>query len=120
MKTLEDKYKNYTFELIVGSEIIDDYIKWENFEELRDECKFIILERPDKNFNEFNLPKHYRTLKISIDLGDQDIKKRIGEKKQKKANFGINGLTSRSVIKYIQENGLYQNEIKAENSVDNI
>jgi nicotinic acid mononucleotide adenylyltransferase len=108
LEELKIKYPNYNFELIVGSEIIDQYRTWEKGNELKNQYKFIILERPDKKFDESNLPTNYRILKISIDLGDSNIKERISKKDIKKKNFGINAITSKSVIKYIYDNNLYQ------------
>lgn len=97
---------NFTFEFIFGSNIINEYLEWENGLQLQDECKFIILERPNISYELSKVPKNLRRLPISIDLGDGKLKERI-QSKNKKQNFGLNGLTSKSVIKYIIDNALY-------------
>lgn len=87
---------------------MNEYLTWENGLQLKNECKFIILERPGISIHPSNFPENYRKIPISIDLGDKIIRDRIIKyNNTKKKNFAINGLTSKSVIKYIKENNLY-------------
>lgn len=56
-----------------------------------------------------NYPKNYRILDEFIDASSTKIRNRIDEqlKIKKKLDLGISGLTTKSVIKYIQEFKLY-------------
>jgi len=56
-----------------------------------------------------NFPKNYRILEEFIDASSTKIRNRIDEhiKLKKKLDLGISGLTTKSVIKYIQAFKLY-------------
>jgi nicotinic acid mononucleotide adenylyltransferase len=98
----------------MGDDLIEKFRKWDNGEELAENEEFIILRRTGYDPKKELYPRKYRTIETIIDGSSTKVRNRIKDQinSKNKINLGINGLTTTSVIKYILENKLYQNESK--------
>ena len=119
MKKLSEKYRNYKFMFVLGIDIVSDIINWGNGKQFLEEFDFIFTKRPGYNTEKILksgclLPKHFEILDMDINGSSTEIRERIKnqiEQRKKneniKINYGISGLTSPGVVKYIISNGFY-------------
>ena len=93
---LEQKYPEYEFYLIIGSDAINTMTRWKNYEEL---IKYPIIGfiRDGEEIKE----KVTITLVSNLHISSTDIRNRL------KAGLSCNGLTKPEIIDYIKKNKLY-------------
>ena len=111
LKDFEKKYPEKEFIFVIGSDLIKGLDKWDEYEKLISEFKFIIIQREgypmELNNPNYIYPKNYQIMN-SINSGSStNIRERIKNKAEGKLSLGICGLTTKRVINYIEENGLY-------------
>jgi len=126
LKMLSSTYKNYKFFFCVGSDLVHSIKDWKpDGPKLLQEFEFIIMTRPNYIIDTSYLPQKHRIINTNIDGSSTEIRKRIKknyDKKhntglinnRKKKNFGINALTSMSVIEYIKQHNLYDSKEQKE------
>ena len=119
MKKLKEKYNNYKFMFVLGIDVVSDIINWGDGEKFLQEFDFIFTKRPGFDTEKIlksgcMLPKHFEILDMNIDGSSTEIRERIKsqiEQRKKKGNikinYGISGLTSPGVVKFIVDNGYY-------------
>ena len=119
MKLLSALYKNYSFHFCIGSDLLKGIRSWKPYgDRLVEEFDFIVLNRPGYEVDESFLPRNCRYLNTKFEGSSTIIRQRIREYRdnlkknenglnKRKKYFGINGLTTVSVIEYIIKNTLY-------------
>jgi len=116
LKLLSEKHEDCTFHFCIGSDLLKGIRSWKPFgERLVEEYDFIVMNRPGYIVCEELLPTKSSFINTNFEGSSTIIRQRIKENKGKngkKKYFGINGLTTVSVIDYINKNDLYNEEIK--------
>jgi nicotinate-nucleotide adenylyltransferase len=109
MKELKEVYPTHEFYFIMGSDLVKSYQSWDYGDKLKEDIKFIILNRPGYEIDKDLLPKHNFILYTNFEGSSTQIRNRLNEyyERTNKINLGINGLTTTRVIRYIVENNLY-------------
>lgn len=104
----ENPGKNFTF--CMGTDLVPTLKKWEGGKKLVNNQDFIIIRRPGYEPDLDEYPKHYRFLSANVEGSSTKVRNRIKEQieKKMKVNLGISGLTTKRVIDYINELGLYK------------
>ena len=90
----------------IGSDLIKGLSKWNNGEKLIRENNFIVIYRESYEIDDNFLPNNRLVLHSNIFGSSTSIRNRLQEYNNIK-NIKINGLTSKSIIDYIQKNKLY-------------
>lgn len=99
---LKEKYPNYKFVIIVGSDSINNIYKWKNFEQLLANYEFLVYERPGF------VPTFEKNIKATIvkapmlDISSTQIRKYIKDGKK------INYLVPHAVQQEIENNAYYK------------
>ncbi len=122
MKMLTEQYKDCIFHFCIGSDLLKGIRSWKPFgDKLVEEYDFIVMNRPGYVVEGHLLPRKSRFINTNIEGSSTLIRQRIKEYRKKmnttgtkKKYFGINGLTTVSVIDYIIRNNLYSEEKKEE------
>ncbi|MCX7944829.1 MAG: nicotinate (nicotinamide) nucleotide adenylyltransferase [Deltaproteobacteria bacterium] len=95
LRFIRDKFRDYTFYLVIGSDILNEIERWKEYNKIEDYAKILILIRrgvdPAEDYKAI-LPD------ISSTLIRENIQKGIP----------ITGLVCKNVIKFIEENELYK------------
>lgn len=114
LKYLKDKYKEAEIYFIIGSDILFEIEKWNEFEKLVNLCKFILFHRIDND--EKKLSNKIQKLETKynmnikrvnapvLSISSTEIRERV--KKDKSIKY----LVENSVEKYILENNIYREE----------
>ena len=99
---LQNKYPDYDFSLVIGSDILNETDKWYKFKEIKKNWKLIIIGRSD-SLQHFDISENNLILpNISSSL----IRKRI------KKQLDVTTLVPKNVLKYIKQNKLYEDVSK--------
>lgn len=107
---LKKDYPFYNFIFCIGTDLIKSIKNWEFGDQLLKEVNFIVIQRPEYNPDVSLYPRNYRKLDAIVDVSSTKVRNRIREQieSRNKIFLGISGLTTTSVIKYIIEHKLYQ------------
>ncbi len=74
---LKEKYSDYTFTLIIGSDSLQNITKWKNFELLIKNYQILVYQRPDF-ITEYNFGKNVTILKAPLlDISSTKIREMI-------------------------------------------
>ena len=93
---------------LIGADMLQILPKWHQPQALLKEVNFIIITRPGWSIDWESLPPEFRKLKSHIveippiDISASEIRRRV------RAGESIDGLTPDSVVRYIDERGLYR------------
>ncbi|MDN6711484.1 MAG: nicotinate-nucleotide adenylyltransferase, partial [Tetragenococcus halophilus] len=103
MKILTEKYPDTDFYFILGGDMVEYLPKWYKVDELMQLVQFVGVKRP-------NYPTETSYPIIWIDVPDMnisstDLRKKIAQ------GCSVNYLLPENVLHYIQEKGLYLDEI---------
>lgn len=107
VKDLRERYPDFSFAYIIGSDRINDLQHWHRSEELAELVTFIGVERPDEAADTEALPAYLRDRLVlavmpQIGISSTDIRQR-----RLKGN-SIRYLVTENVYEYIAEKGLYE------------
>lgn len=107
LRHLKQQYPQNQFSLLVGSDSIENFKKWYQFEELQDEFEIAIIPRKTYLIDEdaFFIPN------VSSTAARREIKKMV-ERNQVREELA--GWIHPRVLEYISEHGLYQSAKKNE------
>ncbi|MDN6711684.1 MAG: nicotinate-nucleotide adenylyltransferase, partial [Tetragenococcus halophilus] len=103
MKILTEKYPDTDFYFVIGGDMVEYLPKWYKVDELMQLVQFVGVKRP-------NYPTETSYPMIWIDVPDMnisstDLRKKIAQ------GCSVNYLLPENVLHYIQEKGLYLDEI---------
>ena len=107
LNNLKKDYPKYKFYFSIGSDLLEGLSRWDNSKKLIDENDIIIVLR-DSYIIRQNTIRYAEILPCDIYGSSTSIRNRIQENNTTK-KFNIEGLTSKSIIEYIQKNKLYIN-----------
>lgn len=95
LMALKQKYPNYKFNWLIGSDQLESLDKWKNSEALKREADFILYQRPG-----FDLKHDFKLISgLTYDLSSTEIRQ------------GKSQATSPGVLRYMMYQGLYLNEM---------
>lgn len=101
LRELSSKYPYNEFYLVVGSDVINSMYKWENVDEVS-KYPIITFIRDDEEINLSKcITEDIQSLKSDSNISSTEIRNRIENKQP------LNGLVSKLVIDYINNNKLY-------------
>lgn len=101
---LKEKFPSFQFHLIMGSDNLNTFHKWKNYEEILNKYKILIYPRPGYTGSEFdNHPSVKFTEAPLMEISSTFIRKAIKEKKD------IQFFLHAAVWKYIDEMNYYRN-----------
>ena len=104
---LKEKYPVYKFYMSIGSDLVDSLKKWDNGENLLRENEFVVICRECHSLDNLNLPSNFTELDCNIYGSSTSIRNRIQGRNKTTKTFNIEGLTTKSILRYIQKNKLY-------------
>jgi nicotinate-nucleotide adenylyltransferase len=106
LAALKEKYPNRQFALIMGSDNLQTFSKWRNYEKILSEHKLYIYPRPGFDGGEFRgHPSVVWTEAPLMELSSTFIRRAIAEKKN------VNYMLQPSVYKYIKEMHFYSERL---------
>jgi nicotinate-nucleotide adenylyltransferase len=106
LAALKEKYPNRQFALIMGSDNLQTFSKWRNYEKILSEHKLYIYPRPGFDGGEFRRhPSVIWTEAPLMELSSTFIRRAIPEKK------AVNYMLQPSVYKYIKEMHFYSERL---------
>jgi nicotinic acid mononucleotide adenylyltransferase len=110
LRGLKQTYPDCEFYMCVGADLIDGMKYWDDGEKLKNENKFIIMEREGYLYDKNELPKDRTILETSIYGSSTSIRNRMENNSNHDSpkKFNIYGLTTKSCIQYMITNKLYQ------------
>ena len=95
LQSLRAFFPRDSFTLIIGTDAARTFNKWKRFEDVRKMAEVLVVKRPGSEKSEF------KEIEISaIDISSTQIREELG-------NTGTSKYLSPSVLKYVNENGLY-------------
>lgn len=102
---LKEKYPNYSFQLIMGSDNLNTFDKWYNYEQIIDNYEIIVYPRLGVDVK-FPVEK-YKTITLLDDvpimnISSSYIRQTIKDKKS------VNYVVTERVLKYIEEMNFYK------------
>lgn len=105
---LKIKNPDYSFFFSLGSDLTSSLKTWEEYDRIINDFGLILISRPSYPLEEEF--KHFKIVKIELDGSSSQVRNRIQcmLKEKNKVHLGISGLTTRSVIDYIYNCGLYK------------
>lgn len=99
---LGEKYPDYEFVVIIGSDSYHNMHKWKNYEILKKNYRFIIYERPAFPVDKHTLPPNWKLLLAPLlEISSTYIRTQI------KAGKSIKYLVTEPVRQEIERNGYY-------------
>ena len=112
---LSKDYPDCEFFFAVGSDLIKSIPYWKEGQKLLEEFKFIIIARPNYNYDDLDaIFKNYFVLTVLIGGSSTVIRKKIkqlleNQEKvtEKQITFSLSGLTTKNVVSYMMKNNLY-------------
>ncbi len=101
------------FNFCFGSDLAKSLPTWEFGDKIIKDYGLILIQRPGYETKEISYLDKCLILTSNLDFSSTVIRKRIGNfmKTKKRVHLGISGMTTKSVIDYIYENGLYTVEV---------
>mmetsp|Transcript_15135 Transcript_15135/g.15683 ORF Transcript_15135/g.15683 Transcript_15135/m.15683 type:complete len:272 (+) Transcript_15135:35-850(+) len=119
LRKLQGDYPNYTFSFCLGSDLLKGLPKWEYGTNIINEFELIVLCRPGYKIEGVSFIDKCKVLETNYENSSTQVRQRIESvlEKKHKVHLGISGLTSRSVLRYIYENGLYMVESSCEEHI---
>lgn len=100
---LREKYPNHTFALIMGSDNLEYFHKWKNFEIILRDYELIIYPRPTYDFNNFQYKAKMQVVDAPLmDISSSLIRKMFHEGKNPEF------LLPKDVYTYIEEMSFYK------------
>lgn len=99
---LHEKYPNYNFEIIIGSDSINNLHKWKNYDLLAKNYSFLVYERPNFPINISNEIKATILKAPLLDISSTQIRNYIKQSKS------ISYLVPKMVEEDIIANGYYK------------
>lgn len=103
MKILTDKYPDTDFYFIIGGDMVADLPNWYKIDELAQLVHFVGVKRPN-----YSMESSYPIIWIdapNMNLSSTDLRKKITQ------GCSVNYLMPENVLHYIQEKGLYRDEL---------
>lgn len=100
---LSDKYPEHQFCLIMGSDNLDSFQKWKNWEQILEHCELYVYPRKDSHGEEWK--DHPRVKFVNapvVELSSSFIREAIKEKKD------VRYMMPESVWAYLEEMGFYK------------
>ena len=120
MNLLKEKHQDCIFHFCIGADLLNGIRSWKPYgDKLVEEFDFIVMNRPGYTVEEDLYPPKSRFINTNFEGSSTTIRQRIKEFRSNTINgisngrkkyFGINGLTTVSVIDYINKNDLYNEE----------
>jgi len=100
---LEEKFPNYAFSLIMGSDNLISLPRWKNYEQIIDRYDIIVYNRP--NYEDAELKSHERVTFLEaplLNISSSYIRRCVKEGKS------IQYLTTDKVFEYLEETPIYK------------
>jgi len=104
---LKEKYPLNKFYMSIGSDLVEGLQKWDKGELLLRENEFIVICREVYNLDKLNLSSNFTKLDCNIYGSSTSIRNRIGRLNKTEKTFNIQGLTTKSILRFIQKHNLY-------------
>ena len=102
LRHLHKQYPNNEFSLLLGTDNIENFHQWKNYEEILNNYKIYVYPRGKQNAQQ--LINHQNIISINaplLPISATEIRTLLQQKKP------LKNLLPTSVIQYIQENGVY-------------
>lgn len=110
MEFLRKEYPQHQFSFVIGSDNLENFKKWGQWERLLETTKFLVFPRPEFDYDlkkydldqpEYQLDLIRHPLLVTISLSSSNIRERI------KKGLSISGLVPKKVEEYIKKHRLY-------------
>ncbi len=102
MDALKSMHPGHAFTLVIGSDLLPETAKWKEFDRLRREVDFLVLQRD--GFLQADYPA-WRTTRTTLpQIASSSIRAAL------QAKDSIQGLVPEAVRRYIEEHELYQDD----------
>lgn len=108
LRYMKNRYQSAGFHLLLGSDQLNDFTKWKNWEEIVKITKICVVHRSDFKIEDTSfITQKGKEIQL-IDMPESDISS-SKIRKMVRNNESISGLVPRNVEDYIIQNKLYRN-----------
>ena len=114
LDSLKSKYPSYFFYFAFGSNLIESFMKIDQFERIVKEYRFILISRPGYEIDKTpsQILNNSDIIESELLISSSTVIDRIDSlmKKKNKVHLACSGMISKSVLDYIYEHELYKVE----------
>jgi len=113
LNKLKEENTAYNFNFCFGSDLAKSLPTWEDGDKIINDYGLILIQRPGYNTNGISYLDKCLILTSNLDFSSTVIRKRIENfmTNKNRVHLGISGMTTKSVINYIYEKGLYKVDV---------